>query len=178
MKVSPAAGGSGLTPRRHTLSSRIAIMCSGSVRVGAQHPPGPGPRRVASAPSQSPPVSAFPSRRPRAEPPPLLFLGRPPRRSWSRGRRPAPPGSSGLTSSASSSQERPRTASATPGLSRDLRWPWQSASSLRPTQQLDPALQSPLWQLPLQRCWLKCPVGWKECRTHCEEICTHDWLYH
>lgn len=54
-RVSPAEGGAGLTPRRHTLSSRIAIMCSGTVRAGAQHPPGPGPRpRRASVP-QSPP---------------------------------------------------------------------------------------------------------------------------
>lgn len=55
--------------------------------------------RAAPAPSQRSPVSAFPSRRPRAEPP-LLFLGRRPRRGRSRGCLPAPPGTSGLTSSA------------------------------------------------------------------------------
>jgi hypothetical protein len=49
----------GLTPRRHTLSSRIAIMCSGSGPAGAQqHRPGH------TAPSLRPAVSQD-SRRPR-----------------------------------------------------------------------------------------------------------------
>lgn len=59
----------------------------GSASSGAGAAPAPSPRS---------PVSASPSRPPRAEPPPLLFLGR----GRSRGRLPATPGASGLTSSA------------------------------------------------------------------------------
>lgn len=48
----PRRMGPGLTPRRHTLSSRIAIMCSGSGRARAQqHRPG------RTAPSLRPAVS-------------------------------------------------------------------------------------------------------------------------
>lgn len=48
----PRRMGPRLTPRRHTLSSRIAIMCSGSGRAGAQqHRPG------RTAPSLRPAVS-------------------------------------------------------------------------------------------------------------------------
>ena len=49
---SPANGGAGLTPRRQTLSSRMAIMSSGPGRTGAQHPPEPrcaAPRQLASS---------------------------------------------------------------------------------------------------------------------------------
>lgn len=51
--MSPADSGVGLTPRRHTLSSRIAIMCSGPDGTGAQHPPGPRPRRAHAEPASS-----------------------------------------------------------------------------------------------------------------------------
>lgn len=64
-----------LTPRRQTLSSRIAIMCSGPCRPGTQqHRPGAG----AAVPAQPASRGSAPRASPRAEPPPLLFLGRPP----------------------------------------------------------------------------------------------------
>lgn len=138
MRASPVDGGSGLTPRRHTLSSRIAIMCSGLVGVGAQHPPGPGPRR-ARAESQSSSlrlslaalaggtVAAAIS----GQPAPSRSVTWP-RAGYSRGfgsdlLGPQLPGT-------------PPDSVSHPGTLRDLRRPWQSASSLRPTQQLDPAL--------------------------------------
>lgn len=48
------AAGRRLTPRRHTLSSRIAIACWGPGRAGTPHPPGP-PRPPGPKRGQSPP---------------------------------------------------------------------------------------------------------------------------
>lgn len=80
---------SGLTPRRHTLSSRIAIMCFGPSRTGAQqHRPG------RTAPSLRPAVSQS-SRPPRGGTVAGAISGpRPPRSVTCR--RPAPPDASSL----------------------------------------------------------------------------------
>lgn len=85
----PRRTGPGLTPRRHTLSSRIAIMCSGSGRAGTQqHRPG------RSAPSLRPAVSQS-SRRPRGGTAEAAISGpRPPLSVTCR--RPAPPDASSL----------------------------------------------------------------------------------
>lgn len=48
--------GAGLTPRRHTLSSRMAIMSSGPGQAGAPHPPGP-PRSAPRQPAPAVPAS-------------------------------------------------------------------------------------------------------------------------
>lgn len=85
----PRRLGPGLTPRRHTLSSRIAIMCSGPGRAGAQqHRPG------RTAPSLRPAVSQR-SRPPRGGTVAAAISGpRPPRSVTCR--RPAPPDASSL----------------------------------------------------------------------------------
>lgn len=104
--VSVADRGTRLTPRRHTLSSRIAIMCSGPDRAGAQHPPGPGPRRAHAKPASSS-LRLFLAAP--AGGTATAAISRPPALPRSvTCCRPAPPGALDLTSLGPSSQERPR----------------------------------------------------------------------
>lgn len=120
-------------------------MCSGPVRAGAQHPPGPA---AAPTPSQRPPAPPFP--RGAAGGTATAAIS---------GRHVAPAGSSrgfGLTPRPPAPRNAPRQRQPPrdggPG----------RASSLRPTRQPAQALGSPLWYLPPRPRPAAVPLGWTE----------------